>query len=71
MLLVTVGLAGMYTVGGFLRLSAIDQASALVFDERLARRHRPPKRTQGTRSMDRMRPSVAVSKLAARGELLM
>ena len=36
MLLVTLGLAGMFTVGGFLGLSAIDQASALVFDERLA-----------------------------------
>ena len=36
MLLVTVGLALMFTVGGLLGLSAIDEATQQVFDERLA-----------------------------------
>ncbi|MFV2063156.1 MAG: ATP-binding protein [Chloroflexota bacterium] len=58
MLLVTVGLATMFTIGGFLGLNVIDQAAELVFRERLATAYATVAMVE--RDFDRLAADVAL-----------
>ncbi|MFV2064657.1 MAG: hypothetical protein ACC726_14280, partial [Chloroflexota bacterium] len=68
MLLVTVGLATMFAIGGFLGLNAIDQAAQLVFRERLATAYSTVAMVE--RDFDRLTDDISPVAAAAESETI-